>query len=462
MTPEAPGETLPADRGAGSSDATPQSPHVVVAFAGDRPLDPPTRHSLAGIDVVLIGRGAERSCERVTEEGERRLVLRVPDPRMSSTHVRIVRMPGMFLARDAKSRNGTFVNGAPIDAVPLADGDVIDAGESIFLYRASMAAVGDASPTHLPGTGLTTIVPEIATQLAMIERLAPTAVAILLQAETGAGKEVVARAIHTLSRRTGPYVAVNCGALPANLVETELFGYKKGAFSGANEDRPGLVRSADHGTLFLDEIGDLPPASQAALLRVLQEREVMPVGATRPVPVDVRVIAATHRDLDQLVRGGAFRADLLARISGYAIGLPPLRARREDIGLLVAALLPRVAGPRASSVRFRATASRALFRHDWPLNVRELEKTLEAAVALGEGDVIDLAHLPAKVRAAAEPPAPVPVEEQLGPEEERHKAELLALLHAHDYNVSAVARATGKARMQIQRWMRRYQIRPPR
>jgi DNA-binding NtrC family response regulator len=455
-------ETLPRDDGP-SRDEARGAAQIVVALACERPLEPPTAHSLAGVDAVVVGRGAARTHERVTEEGERRLVLRIPDPRMSQVHARVVRMPGMLLARDAKSRNGTFVNGARIDAAPLADGDVVECGETILLFRASAPDRGDAAPSGPPGAGVTTLAPAYADALGTIERLAPTQVSVLLRAETGAGKEVAARALHAMSRRTGAYVAVNCGAFPANLVETELFGHRKGAFSGATEDRLGLVRGADGGTLFLDEIGDLPLASQAALLRVLQEREVVPVGATRAVPVDVRVVAATHRDLERMVAVGAFRADLLARIAGYAVTLPPLRERREDIGVLVASLLTRIAGPRAGAARFTAAAARALFRHDWPLNVRELEKCLEAAVALAGDAKIDLPHLPEKLRAAASPPrsgdeAAAP----LDADDERHKDELLALLRQHDFNVSAVARATGKARMQIQRWMRRYQIRAPR
>jgi sigma-54 dependent transcriptional regulator, acetoin dehydrogenase operon transcriptional activator AcoR len=452
--------TLPQDRGTPDAEL-PRGAQIVVALGCERPMEPPSRHALDGVDAVVIGRGAARSWERVVEEGERRLVLRVPDPRMSQTHARVVRLSDAFLVRDAKSRNGTFVNGARVEAAPLADGDLIEAGETLFLFRANVAAEGDATPSGPAGTGLLTLAPEMSAALTMIERLAPTPVSILVQAESGAGKEVVTRVLHRLSRRSGAYVAVNCGALPANLVETELFGYRRGAFSGATEDRAGLVRSAEGGTLFLDEIGDLSPPAQAALLRVLQEREVLPVGATRPFAVDVRFAAATHRDLEQMARTGAFRGDLLARIAGYTVRLPPLRERREDLGVLIASLLERIAGPRTPLVRFTTPAARALFRYDWPLNVRELEKCLEAAVALAGQGPIDLPHLPASVRATATPQKREG-EPTLSEDHEKHKNELLALLRAHDFNVSAVARATGKARMQIQRWMRRYHIRPPR
>ena len=152
---------------------------------------------------------------------------------------------------------------------------------------------------------------------------------MLIEGESGTGKEVIARAIHGMSGRQGAFVPVNCGALPENLVESELFGYKKGAFSGAQTDHPGLVRSADGGTLFLDEIGDLPASSQAALLRVLQEKEVMPVGGTRAVAIDLRVVAATHRDLDDMVAEGSFRHDLFARLAGFRVTVPPLAISRR-------------------------------------------------------------------------------------------------------------------------------------
>jgi sigma-54 dependent transcriptional regulator, acetoin dehydrogenase operon transcriptional activator AcoR len=286
----------------------------------------------------------------------------------------------------------------------------------------------------------------------------------VINAESGTGKELIARAIHALSKRSGAFVAINCGAIPQSLVETELFGYRKGAFSGASEDRLGMIRAADGGTLFLDEIGDLPPASQAAFLRVLQEREVLPIGATKPVSVDVRLVAATHRPLEELVSKGTFRADLLARISGYTVRLPPLRERREDLGMLIAALLARLAGKNADKVTFSPAAARALFKHHWPLNIRELEKCLETSVVLARGGPILPEHLPDGVRSALQQrtasadPAPEEEPRVLSDEDRARKDELALLLEQHNGNVSAVARAMGKARTQIQRWIRRYGI----
>jgi transcriptional regulator of acetoin/glycerol metabolism len=238
---------------------------------------------------------------------------------------------------------------------------------------------------------------------------------------------------------------VNCGAIPENLVESELFGYRKGAFTGALEDRPGLVRSADGGTLLLDEIGDLPLSAQAALLRVLQEDEVTPVGGTRPQKIDLRIVAATHRELQALARERKFRDDLLARLSGFVVRLPPLRERREDLGLLTAAILRKASVETPLSVE----AARALLAYDWPGNVRELEKALQSAAVLSEGEAIELEHLPELLHTPKE-------SGPLGAEEQGRRDELVTLLRQYAGNVTQVARKMGKARQQIQRWLRRY------
>jgi transcriptional regulator with GAF, ATPase, and Fis domain len=272
-------------------------------------------------------------------------------------------------------------------------------------------------------------------------------VPVLLRGESGAGKEVLAAAVHRLSGRRGRFQPVNCGAIPPNLTESTLFGHRRGAFSGAVDDQPGLVRGADGGTLLLDEIGDLPLPAQAALLRVLQESELLPLGAARPVKVDLRVVAATNQDLEALAAEGRFRRDLLARLSGYVCHVPPLRERREDFSLIVAALMTKLG---AADATFSADAARALLRYEWPLNVRELGKCLASAVALARGKRITSEHLPPLVNAA--PPAPAV--------DNGRRDELIAQLRAHRGNVSAVARAMGKARAQVQRWLRRFRIDP--
>jgi len=284
---------------------------------------------------------------------------------------------------------------------------------------------------------------------------------VMLQGETGTGKELAARALHVWSVRTGPFVAVNCGALPEHLAESELFCVRRGAYTGAVEDRPGLLRSSSGGTLLLDEVGELPAVLQVKLLRVLQENEVQPVGAAQPVRVDLRVVTATHRDLAALVEEGIFRSDLFARLTGLEVELPPLRDRRSDLGLLIPTMLERGGAP--AGVRFSREAARALFRWNWPHNVRELEKALALAVALAGGGRIELSHLPEVVRTAPEPRSDPMAGHAVRPLSEAdvtRRTELIELLRAHHGNVSAVARQMGVARMQIQRWCRRFHLDP--
>ncbi|MBS0013909.1 MAG: sigma 54-interacting transcriptional regulator, partial [Desulfobacterales bacterium] len=214
--------------------------------------------------------------------------------------------------------------------------------------------------------------------------------------ETGTGKELLARAIHDLSpRNKGPFMAVNCGALPDTLLESELFGYKAGAFTGANQDKPGRFARANGGTLFLDEIGDISPALQVRLLRVLQEKQVEPLGGTAPVEVDVRVIAATHQDLEKMVADGEFRQDLFYRINVIKIDIPPLRKRKEDIPLLVSHFIERFNRMQARAVKgVSGEAMALLMTHDYPGNVRELENRIEHAFVLCENGWIEPRHLP--------------------------------------------------------------------
>jgi DNA-binding NtrC family response regulator len=280
---------------------------------------------------------------------------------------------------------------------------------------------------------------------------------VLILGATGTGKELVARGVHAGSRRGGELIAVNCAALPANLVEATLFGHRRGSFTGAVEDRPGFVASAHRGTLFLDEIADLPRPAQGALLRFLQEGEVMPIGETHAATYDVRVIAATHRDLPALARQGSFREDLLARLQGLTVRLPPLCERREDLGLLIASLLGRL----APAATFTPAAARALLSYSWPQNVRELELALSAASILAGGGAIDLPHVPATVRQVAAERAPAPPARaavELSAEDAELREAFLAQLREHRGNVAAVARAMGKGRMQIHRWLKRFGV----
>jgi two-component system, NtrC family, response regulator HydG len=298
----------------------------------------------------------------------------------------------------------------------------------------------------------------------LISRAGPTDVSVLVQGESGTGKELVARALHEESpRRRGAFVALNCSALPAELVESELFGHRRGAFTGADRDHEGLFQAAAGGTLFLDEIGDLAPAAQAKLLRALEERTVTPVGATRPVKVDVRVVAATHRPLDRLAAEGGFREDLLYRLRVLTIELPPLRERREDLMPLAIHFIAHFAERHGRPVaELTESARRALLAHDWPGNVRELRNAMERAVVLAEDGRIDLPDLPADVAGSAAPLRPADAalaglaytEARSRAVEAFDRAFLAAALERHGGNVSAAARTLGLHRQSLQKRLR--------
>jgi two-component system response regulator AtoC len=238
-----------------------------------------------------------------------------------------------------------------------------------------------------------------------IAKIADYKTTVLISGESGTGKELVARALHRRSsRRAGNFVAVNCGAIPENLLESELFGHKKGAFTDANSDRRGLFEEADGGTLFLDEIGELPLALQVKLLRVLQDEMIRRVGDSRDLKVDVRIIAATHRDLAAEVKAARFREDLFYRLNVLPILVPPLRTRREDIALLIDHFVARNNARLGTQIRGVDTeARRLLVEYSWPGNVRELENTIERAMVLSEGDLLVAADLPDRIREVRDP-----------------------------------------------------------
>jgi transcriptional regulator of acetoin/glycerol metabolism len=435
-------------------------PFLFRVLEANQPMTPPARYDLSRVGEITFRRG-NRGHKRSVGQPDR-LELVVPDAWMSSSHARVSLRGANWLFEDLGSRNGSRVNGEAVKECVLADGDVIELGGTFYLFRrairapAGMAADWEAGDHPAPALGLATLHPPFAHQLERLAAVALSQVSIVLQGETGVGKEVVARAVHAASRRKGEFVAVNCGAIPEALVESELFGHRRGAFSGALADRDGLVRNASGGTLLLDEIGEMRLGSQAALLRVLQEREVVPLGGGAPVRVDVRVIAATHRPLADLVDAEEFRADLLARLSGFVLELPPLRERREDLGLLVATFLQQQLGAAADKVTLAPNAVRALFAHAWPMNIRELHKAVEAALVLAKGGPIAREHLPAL-------DAPLKAAEPELTEADRQRSEELdRLMSQHGGNVSEVARAMGRDRSLIRRWLRRYGLDPER
>ena len=450
---------------AGESDTLSQSeafgakpqfaPYLFLEIECERPAVGPARHLLAEVECVRLGRGPRRMARKV---GDGVLEIDVPDGWMSKAHAELTREKDGWTARDLGSKNGTLVDGERVQTSELLDQTLVQVGRTFFRFRTDLRVSGPANLVgeELPEgpAGLATLSHQFREVVLRGMAVATSRVPVLLRGETGTGKEVFARAIHTWSARGGAFVAVNCGAIPQNLVESELFGHRKGAFSGADRDHPGLVRTSDRGTLFLDEIGDLPPAAQAAFLRVLQEGEVLPVGGTRPERLDLRVVAATHRDLDQMVRAGTFRRDLLARLSGVTLELSPLRDRPEDVPLLIAALLRKLA-PERREVKLAPEAARLLLEHHWPLNVRELEQALAGALALSGVGTIQREHLPPVLR---DPPAEACPE--LTEEELRHRDKLIALLRQHRGNLAAVARVVGKGRTQVVRWIGRYRLDP--
>jgi hypothetical protein len=397
-----------------------RSAQLFLVLECNQPLALPARYLLRGLDQVTVGRGEARGA---TAQGAM-LSLLVADRRISTSHALLRRVGDGWMIEDQGSKNGTLVDGKPVQRAPLADGALLELGDTFLLFRSDLEvpagspAILDGSELRAPTEVLATMGLALGVDLAKLRSIAASKVAVLVGGETGTGKELVARAIHKLSGRRGALQALNCAALAPGRIEAELFGHRKEAFPGAGEERPGLVAGADQGTLFLDEVGDLPLAAQGALLRVLQESEVLPLGATTPVRVDLRLVCATNRDLGALVAQGKFRADLLARLGGFTLTLPPLRRRREDLGLIIATLLPRLAADRAGQVTFGYEAARALLRYEWPHNIRELERCLAAALVLASDGAVKLEHLPEAVRelrpalTAAGAPSTAPPPEQ--------------------------------------------------
>ncbi len=429
-----------------SDDVTTPGRHIpalAIVVEADRVEAGAWLISLDGVTSVSLQRGRERKAEREGSE----LVVSVPDRRMSKPHARLELASGGSTLEDLGSSNGTYILGSAKE----------ERTTSGFVPMERVFRVGHTFATVLPDAGVliersrleapwpfATLSTSFARDLFKLERVSGSTLPIMLLGETGTGKEVLARAVHERSLRPGRLVAVNCGALPANLVEAHPVGHQKGAFSGAVKDEVGFVRAAQNGTLFLDEIGDLPLTAQVSLLRVLQEGEVTPVGAFEPVKVDVRVISATHKDLAAAVARGEFRADLFARLSGFAFTVPPLRERVNDLGTL----LVQLRGPDAPPITLRPDAVAVLLRYDYPMNVRELRHAIDSAIVLGEKGAIRAEDLPARMRSSQSP--------VLEEEDAVLKQELEKHLLEHGGNLSQVAREMGKARQQVQRWVKRF------
>jgi transcriptional regulator with GAF, ATPase, and Fis domain len=306
----------------------------------------------------------------------------------------------------------------------------------------------------------------------LVATVAPTGSTVLLTGESGTGKEVVAKAIHYNSpRRKGPFIAVDCGTIPDSLIESELFGHTKGAFTGAVTTEKGLLDLAAGGTVFFDEIGELPPSTQAKLLRVIQEKEFRPVGGRGTVKVDVRVIAATNRDLDEMVKDGAFREDLYYRLNVFPIRVPPLRERKEDIPALTYHFLKKYSEETGKDVTHISLESiKRLTAYDWPGNVRELENIIHRAVILTKGKTLRPRDITLPESEAAELDVPMTSEELKEKKkelreksvEEVERAFILKALERNGWNVTKASQEVGMQRSNFQSLVKKYQLSKPR
>ncbi|WP_437718970.1 sigma 54-interacting transcriptional regulator [Sorangium sp. So ce448] len=383
------------------SERTPQGQASLIVRAGDgaaRVID------LTDGDVVAVGRAPEST-------------VCLDDARVSRNHARVARRGQTLALVDLGSRNGTSVNGAVVRGAEraLAGGDVIRIGPAeIVVAIAAPAPVEAAPPEALEGpssgagAGFVVADEAMVKVFQVVQRLARAQTTVLVLGETGSGKEVVSEQLHRASPRAGgPFVRLSCAALPEALLESELFGHEKAAFTGADRRKIGYFEAAQGGTLLLDEIGEMPLAMQAKLLRVLESRRVARIGGTQEIELDVRVVCATHRDLQAEVAAGRFRQDLYYRISTFVLRVPPLRERRAEIALLAHRFAQQVAGRMGERApRVAPAAMQALEAHAWPGNLRELRNAVEHAVVLAEGGVIELEHLPASVVEGAEGVAP--------------------------------------------------------
>jgi len=400
----------------------------------------------------------------------------IQDDTVSRSHAEIVRTEDGVLLRDLGSTNGTFVGPIRVREVYLPEVQRFKVGRTELTFE-SLDEVVDIVPSaedrleDLVGRSVA-----MRAVFAVIERVAPTDLTVLITGETGTGKELVSRALHARSNRShGPFEVFDCGAVASSLVEAELFGHERGAFTGAHQGRPGVFERAHHGTVFLDELGELPLPVQAALLRVLEQREVRRVGGREVKPVDVRVVAATNRDLAEEVEAGRFRRDLYYRLAVVELALPPLRERLEDLELLI----PHLLGTAGFDHPVKDVSSEVLqaFRAwRWPGNVRELRNVLMRAIPFCAGSTLTLDGLPdalrqarpaAPVADATDPGTAVPLP---GPDEQFHEAKdrileaferhyLETLMERADGNLSRAARLAGVDRKTVSRLLKRHDIR---
>jgi DNA-binding NtrC family response regulator len=451
------------DRESGRDDDIASIAWLVRIGSAGAPLRRPERIGLEHIPRLILGRRDQGDLDGPSAHPSNPGRAEVFDPWMSGEHAELIRTGGGWELRDLGSSNGTWVWGQRRSSVTLNDGDLFDTGGTFWLFRHMVAR--DPLPTYPAEDLLGSLYPPLVELADRVRRVARTRVPVMLLGATGTGKEVIARELHRLSGRAGPFVAINTGAIQKSLTASELFGVEKGAHSTAEASRIGQVRSAEGGTFLLDEVGDTPIEVQVALLRLLQESEVLPVGGTIPQRVDVRFVCATHRDLAAMVKNGEFRQDLYGRIKGCTLEAPSLEDRAEDIGLLIGRFLRRYGG---EGLTFSTTAYRALVQYHWPLNIRELEKTVETAIALAPRNRIELEHLPREIRdsrplesRAAKEVVPISSPEiDVETPDAALARELVRMMTLHNGNVSRVAKSMGRSRMQVHRWIKRLNVDP--
>lgn len=382
--------------------------------------------------------------------------VRLRDPSLSRAHLRIVQRGAGFSVMDEGSLNGTFLDGRVVDRpMRLSPGSILCFGRHAGVFRLTteraLAAIEEEGRWALGPVA--TLSPALAEGLALLRRRSRTDDNLLVLGETGVGKEVYARALHETMGRSGPFLALNCAAMPDELVEKELFGAAPGVGAGTFKGSPGLIAAAEKGTLFLDELGDASPALQAKLLRFLEDREVRPLGATAGRRVDVKIIAATHSlDVEDRTHS-RLRPDLVRRFGAEPTTIPALRHRMEDLAALVAHFSASV---KAAPI-FQSIAQRALYCHGWPGNVREIKNVINHALTRAEGERIELEHLPAAVRDASRRGPPIEAitrRQRAAPSPE----ELRTLLAQHDGNVAAVARALDRQWTVVWRWAMKHDL----
>ena len=393
--------------------------------------------------------------------------LSLDDKKVSRHHFEICFTENGYLLVDLQSTNGTFLDGKRVERAYLAAGSQIVVGDDVLVFTPLNEEIEVSPDSEGFFAGMVGKSLKMRQIFALLKKVAPMDVSVLITGETGTGKELVARAVHDHSpRRKGPFVVLDCGAIPENLIESELFGHERGAFTGADRVREGAFERAQGGTIFLDELGELRSDLQPRLLRVLEAREVRRVGGSNVIDLDVRVVAATNRDLAKEVADGNFREDLFFRLSVINLSLPPLRARREDIAALMThALAQADVIARHGVKRVTPAALAILTGYAWPGNVREFMNVVSHVLTFSEGPEIDVVHLPPRLTGSPDKVAPLSFNEHLGFHEakvqvlEAFEREYLAtLLKRCEGNISRAARESGLHRKSIERLLKKYQL----